>query len=137
MSTPPPQRILIVRLTALGDVIHGVPVLCALRDAFPAAHIAWVVEGRVAEFLQGHPALDEVVAVPRRWYKSPREISKLTKRLRASRYDTTIDLQGLTKSSALAWAAGATRRLGPGGGGGASSAGCSTTSRPPHARTTS
>lgn len=118
MSTPPPQRILIVRLTALGDVIHGVPVLCALRDAFPAAHIAWVVEGRVAEFLQGHPALDEVVAVPRRWYKSPREISKLTKRLRASRYDTTIDLQGLTKSSALAWAAGATRRLGPGGRGG-------------------
>ena len=53
-----PHRILIVRLSAIGDVIHGLPVLCALRTAYPSAHLAWVVEGRAGEVLEGHAALD-------------------------------------------------------------------------------
>ena len=55
-----PSRILIVRLSAIGDVIHGVPVLCALRAAIPDAFIGWVVEGRAGDLLEGHPALDEL-----------------------------------------------------------------------------
>ncbi|HEX4143871.1 MAG TPA: glycosyltransferase family 9 protein [Pirellulales bacterium] len=104
-------RILIVRLSAIGDVLHGLPVLCALRDALPKAHLAWLVEGRSAELLAGHPALDEVVAVRRRWLKSPRTTFNLWRRLRG-RFDVTIDVQGLSKSAVAARLSGAPRRIG-------------------------
>ena len=108
-------RILIVRLSAIGDVIHGVPVLCALRDAMPRAFIGWVAEGTAGDLLEGHPALDELVRVPRRWWKSPREVWRLRQRLRALRFDTAIDLQCLTKSALAAWLSGARRRIGKAG----------------------
>lgn len=114
-ETVPPERLLIVRLTAVGDVIHGTPVLNALRDRFPDAFIGWVVEGRGADLLEGHRALNQVIRVPRRWYRSPRAILDLRRRLRALRFDTTVDLQCLTKSAAAAWLSGAKRRLGAGG----------------------
>ncbi|MCA9239361.1 MAG: glycosyltransferase family 9 protein [Planctomycetales bacterium] len=113
--TRQPERILIVRLTALGDVIHGLPALCALRDAFPNSHIGWVVEGAGAQLLDGHPALDEVIRAPRRWYRSLQEVRNLRDRLRAGRYDTAVDLQCLTKSALLAWLSGAKQRLGVAG----------------------
>jgi heptosyltransferase I len=108
-------RILIVRLSAIGDVIHGVPVLCALRAALPEAFLAWVVEGRAGDLLDGHPALDELVRVPRGWLKSPREVWRLRRRLHDLRFDTAIDLQCLTKSAIAAWLSGAPRRIGKGG----------------------
>lgn len=111
----PPERLLIVRLTAVGDVIHGAPVLCALRDRFPDASIAWAIEGRGAELIEGHRALNEVIRLPRRWYRSPKEVWRLRNRLRAYEFDTTVDLQCLTKSAAVAWMTGAKRRLGVGG----------------------
>jgi lipopolysaccharide heptosyltransferase I len=104
-------RILIVRLSAIGDVLHGLPVLCALRDALPKAHLAWMVEGRSAELLAGHPALDEVIAVRRRWLKSPRAVFKLWRRVHG-RFDVTIDVQGLSKSAVAARLSGAPRRIG-------------------------
>lgn len=107
-----PERILIVRLTAVGDVIHGTPVLCALRDRFPDAHIAWVVEGGAGDLLEGHRALNELIRVPRRWYRSPRAVLALRRRLRESNFDTTVDLQCLTKSAVVAWLSGAQHRLG-------------------------
>jgi heptosyltransferase I len=108
-------RILIVRLSAIGDVIHGLPVLCALRSAFPHAFIGWVVEGRAGDLLEGHPALNELILVRRGWLKSPREVWRLRQRLRACRFDTTIDLQCLTKSAIAAWLSGAPRRIGKAG----------------------
>ena len=108
-------RILIVRLSAIGDVIHGVPVLCALREAFPTAFIGWVAEGTAGELLESHPALDALVRVPRRWLKSPREVWRLRRRLRELRFDTAIDLQCLTKSAIAAWLSGARRRIGKAG----------------------
>jgi lipopolysaccharide heptosyltransferase I len=108
-------RILIVRLSAIGDVIHGLPVLCALRSALPQAYLGWVVEGRSGDLLEGHPALDELVRVPRRWLTSPREIWRLRRQLRAARFDITIDLQCLTKSAVAAWLSGAPRRIGKAG----------------------
>ena len=107
-----PARILIVRLSAIGDVIHGLPVLCALRNALPDAFLSWVVEGRNGDLLEGHPALDELVRVPRRWWKSPREVWGLRRRLRELKFDVTIDLQCLTKSAAAAWLSAAPRRIG-------------------------
>lgn len=109
------SRILIIRLSALGDVVHGMPVLCALRDAMPQAFLAWVVEGRAGDLLEGHRALDELIRVPRGWLKSPRQVLGLRRRLRQLRPDTTVDLQSLTKSAAAAWLSGARRRIGKGG----------------------
>ena len=114
MSTDRP-RILISRLSAIGDVLHGVPVLNALRHAFPDAFLAWVVEGYNGELLRGHPSLDELIVVPRRWIKSPQTVMEIRRRLLALRCDTSIDLQGLTKSAFAGWLSGAKRRIGFGG----------------------
>jgi lipopolysaccharide heptosyltransferase I len=108
-------RILIVRLSAIGDVIHGIPVLCALRDAMPRAFIGWVAEGTAGDLLEGHPALDELVRVQRRWWKSPSGVWHLRQRLQALRFDTAIDLQCLTKSALAARLSGAPRRIGKSG----------------------
>ncbi len=105
-------RILIVRLSAIGDCIHGLPVLCALRDALPSAQLSWVVEGRTADLLRCHTALDAVVQLPRRWLKSPVAIWRARRQLRALRPDVAIDLQGLTKSAIASWLSGAPTRIG-------------------------
>jgi heptosyltransferase I len=96
-------------------VIHGVPVLCALREALPDALLAWVVEGSMGDLLEGHPALDELVRLPRRFWKSPREVWRTRQRLRAMKFDIAIDLQCLTKSAVTAWLSGAPRRIGRAG----------------------
>ncbi len=106
------QRILIVRLSAMGDLIHGIPVLTALRKAKPDAFLGWVAEGRNADLLEGHPALDQLIRVPRRWLKSLRAVRQLRSELRALQFDTTIDLQCLTKSAIAARLSGAPRRIG-------------------------
>ena len=108
-------RILIVRMSAIGDVIHGIPVVCALREAFPNAFLAWLAEGTAGDVLDGHAALDELVRVPRRFWKSPREIWHMRQRLRSLRFDIAIDLQCLTKSAIAAWLSGAPRRIGKSG----------------------
>ncbi len=105
-------RIAIIRLSAIGDVIHGLPVLCALRDRFPTAVLAWTVEERAAALLRGHPALDTLITVPRGWLKSPRAVHQLRQQLRAFRPDVTIDLQGLAKSAVAARLSGCRQRIG-------------------------
>jgi lipopolysaccharide heptosyltransferase I len=105
-------RILIVRLSAMGDLIHGIPVLNALRKAMPDAMLGWVAEGRNADLLEGHPALDRLIRVPRHWLKSPSAVWALRRKLRMLRFDTTIDLQCLSKSAIAAWLSGAPRRIG-------------------------
>ena len=100
-------RVLIVRLSALGDVIHGLPVACALREALPGATIGWVVEGRNGDLIEGHPAIDHVVRAPRGWWKSPLAVWRLRRELRALRFDVAVDLQCLTKSAVAAWLSGA------------------------------
>jgi lipopolysaccharide heptosyltransferase I len=111
----PAPRILIVRMSAFGDVIHGIPTLCALRQAIPDAFIGWLVEGRNGDILEGHAALDTLIRVPRRFWKSPREIWNMRCRLRSYQFDTAIDLQCLTKSAVSAWLSGARRRIGKAG----------------------
>jgi lipopolysaccharide heptosyltransferase I len=105
---------LIVRLSAIGDVIHGMPLACALRRRFPAALLAWVVEERAAALLRGHEALDELITLPQGWLKSPGTVWRLVRRLRAMKFETAIDVQGLTKAAIVAWLSGAGRRIGLG-----------------------
>ncbi len=107
-----PLRILIVRLSAIGDVLHGVPVLNALRDHHPNAHISWVVEGRGGDLIQGHPSLDQLVRIPRGWMKNPLRVWEVYNRLRQPVPDVTIDLQGLARSAIVAWLSGGKTRVG-------------------------
>jgi len=115
MSSP---RILIVRLSAIGDVIQTMPVACALRERFPQAFLAWAVEERAAALLDGHETLDELILLPRGWLKSPGGVWRLRHRLRSLRFDVAIDVQSLTKSALLARLSGARRRIGFGNPGG-------------------
>jgi lipopolysaccharide heptosyltransferase I len=105
-------RILISRLSAIGDCVLTTPLLCALRDHLPTAYIAWVTEKAPAKLLEGHAALDELIVVPKRWLKSATEIRRLRSKLLAGRFDIAIDPQGLTKSSIVSWLSGARRRIG-------------------------
>jgi len=105
-------RILIVRLSGIGDVIHGLPVLNALREAFPTAFLGWVAEEPAAALLEGHPALDELIHVPCGWLKSPWVVWQLRRRLRTLAFDVAIDVQGLATSAMVARLSGAPRRIG-------------------------
>ena len=115
ISGSAPPRILIVKLTAIGDVIHAMPTAVALRERFPDAFIAWVVEGHAGDLLAGHRAIDELLVVRRRWLKSPRCVLDLRRQLRSLKFDVTLDLQGLSKSAIAASLSGAPRRIGFGG----------------------
>ncbi len=105
-------RILLVRLSAIGDVIHGMPIAVALRKHLPDAFLAWVVEQRAADVLEGHPAIDQRIVLPRGWLWSPSTVWRLRKQLKALSFDTAIDAQGLTKSAVVARLSGARRRIG-------------------------
>ena len=101
---------LIVRLGALGDVIHGIPAAAALRRTFPDARIDWVVDPRYVDLLGLVDGLDAVIGLDPRTGAGP--TLSMLRRLRAGRYDVAIDLQGLLKSAVLARAAGAPRTIG-------------------------
>ncbi len=123
-TTPTPpvaraERILIIKPSSLGDVVHALPVLAALRAAHPHAHVAWLVSTSFAPLLEGHPLLDEVIPFDRRRYgrlwRSPRILTDFLRfvwRLRRRRFDLVLDLQGLFRSGLLARATGARRRIG-------------------------
>jgi heptosyltransferase-1 len=115
----PPRNILIVRLSAIGDVVHVLPCLHALREAFPKARIGWVVEELSAPLLQGHPEIDDLFAIPKkRWRAHPiaaalsGEKRAFYRRLRAGGWDVAVDFQGLTKSGWVARLSGARVRIG-------------------------
>ncbi len=112
------MRILLVRLSALGDILHALPALAAIREALPGACIGWLVEDRGAEIIQDHPQLDRVHVVPRRAIKAGLigalrgPVRELARELRGEQYDVAIDFQGLTKSAVWTRLCGAPRRIG-------------------------
>jgi lipopolysaccharide heptosyltransferase I len=108
-STP---RILLTRLSAIGDCVHTMPLVGALRERFPQATIVWVTQAAPASLLAGYPGLDEVLVVPRNWLQSPREVLRIRRELRARRFDWAVDPQSLTKSALLGWLSGARCRIG-------------------------
>lgn len=103
------MRILLVKTSSLGDVVHNLPLASDLAAAFPGAEIDWVVEEAYAPIVRLHPRIREVLPVAlRRWRKSLvraatwRELGEFRRRLRATSYDLVIDSQGLLKSALIA-----------------------------------
>jgi heptosyltransferase-1 len=112
-TSNPARRILIVRLGALGDIVHAIPVAAALRRAWPEARIDWMVSAKHREMLELVPAIDQRLVVNDRGDAGGG--LSLVQAIRAARrtaYDVTIDLQGLIKSAAIARATGAPQVVG-------------------------
>jgi len=121
-----PDHILIVKLSAIGDVIHTLPVLNAIRRFYPRARITWLVEEAAAGVIAGHPALDHVLISRRkRWLqglKGPdrgrhiRELLRFLKALRDTRYDMVFDFQASLKGGLLIALSRGDRKIGFGRG---------------------
>jgi lipopolysaccharide heptosyltransferase I len=112
-----PCRIAFIKPSALGDIVHSLPVLTALRQRFPAAHISWVVNKAYEPLLRGHPDLDETIAFDRNALRAGVGLMVLTylrflAQLRNQHFDLVIDLQGLFRTGMMTWASGAARRVG-------------------------
>ena len=106
-------RILLVRLGALGDIVHAIPVAAALRHAFPGARIDWLVSAKHREILDLVPVIDRRLAInDRGGAGAGTPMLAAIGELRRSHYDVALDLQGLLKSAVLARMSGATRVVG-------------------------
>lgn len=112
MSSESTPRFLISRMSAIGDTILTLPVACALREKYPEAYIAWVVEKKSAPMVRNHSTLDEVIELERGWFTSFRGIRDARRLLQQYRFEVTIDCQGLTKSALACWLSGAPKRIG-------------------------
>jgi heptosyltransferase I len=113
------RRILIIKPSSFGDVIHALPVLNGLRWRYPAARISWMVANSCAGLLEGQPVLDEVIRFDRKRYgllgrswRASLEFIEFVRQLRARRFDLVVDLQGLFRSGFLAMISGARTRVG-------------------------
>ncbi len=106
------RAILIVRLGALGDIVHAVPVAAALRERFPAARIDWVVDERYQEVLRLVPVVDRRIVLRSRSMPVWRRVVELRRALAGGTYDVAVDAQGLLKSAVVARSSGAPRVLG-------------------------
>jgi lipopolysaccharide heptosyltransferase I len=112
-----PERICLIKPSALGDVVQALPILTALRHRFPRAYIAWVVNRSYADLLAGHPHLNECIAFDRSaaasgWIDACQSMKRLCDYLRAKQFDLACDLQGLLRSGLMTWATHASRRVG-------------------------
>ncbi|MBN2329836.1 MAG: glycosyltransferase family 9 protein [Candidatus Omnitrophica bacterium] len=115
------ERILLVRLSALGDCAAAIPVYTALRGAFPKAHIAWLIQDNFSSLIRNLPGLDEIIIFPRQrwravssWRQKIREGLLLQRRLRLKRFDLVVDVQSNTKSSVLGFLTRSPIRIGHG-----------------------
>lgn len=122
LALPSPARILLVRLSAIGDIVFASPLVAAVRRAWPDAHITWLAQPECAPLLRNHPDLDEVIEWPLgRWreqWHAGRPLTLLGEArgaiagLRARRFDLAVDLQGLLKSALPVRLSGAAERVG-------------------------
>ena len=113
------MNILFVKLGAIGDIVHTLPALSAVKNAMPDAHISWAAERRSAEILRANPLIDDLIEVDTRSIRSRQntdgilnDIRTQARGLRRNKYDIAIDFQGLLKSAAIAKMSGARRRFG-------------------------
>ena len=110
------SRILLIKPSAIGDVVHTLPVLVELRRRYPAARIDWLVTPENAELVRHHPALSGVVLFDRRAFRrgwrALAGIPTLIRELRAGEYELAIDLHGQLRSAGFALASGAPVRIG-------------------------
>jgi lipopolysaccharide heptosyltransferase I len=113
----PAQRIALIKPSALGDIVHALPVLAALRRRYPAAHITWVVNRGYEPLLRGHPDLDATLPFDRGAARHGLRAAAATwarflGQLRRHCFDLVLDLQGLLRSGIMVAVSGAARRVG-------------------------
>lgn len=116
------KRVLIIKLTSLGDVVHALPVASSLKKSYPYLHLHWIVEDRCAPLLENQPLLESVIIYPRqeiqglfrqgKWVQAFNKVLALRRSLRDLKIDLSIDLQGLAKSGLMALLAWAPYRIG-------------------------
>ncbi len=113
------KRILIVKPSSLGDVVHALPVLHGLRQRYPKAEISWLIGKPFASLIEGHPELDDVIPFDRARYSRFGRSAQATtafvdfaRALRRREFDLVIDLQGLFRSGLLTFVTGAAVRIG-------------------------
>lgn len=116
------SRILIIKMSSIGDVVHALPALATLRNRFPKADIAWVVEEKSYDILVNNPYLNQLILFDRKkisrlfksghWLQGWTELRKLRKKLTSPRFDISIDLQGLARSAVIVFLAKAKQRIG-------------------------
>ncbi len=116
-------KFLILRLSAIGDVLRTLPAVTALKENFPHSHIAWVVEEASFNLIDSQPGIDEVILFPRkRWVREIRSIKGIWKTLqemkhfvsvlRKQKFDVALDFHGILKSGILSFLSKAPRRIG-------------------------
>jgi len=105
------KRILLIKLSAVGDVIHTLPVLTRLRERYPDAQIDWVITPACEDLVRWHPALDGVISYPRREAFGAKGL-KMLRQIMGGRYDLVVDMHGQLRTAALVLASGAPVRIG-------------------------
>lgn len=108
-----PKSILIVRLGAMGDIVHALPAAASLKHSFPHARVTWVVQEQWVPLLEGNGFVDRIVVFKRR---EPGSWAATRRELRQERYDLAVDFQGLIKSALIAHLAGPEKIVGYGSG---------------------
>lgn len=117
------MEILIVKLSAIGDVVHTLPALNALHHGFPGSRITWLVEEKAYDIIKDHPYLKKVIVSKRKrwlknlkkpslWYPTLKEVISFVRELRSREYDLVIDFQGLLKSGLLVFLSRSKRKAG-------------------------
>ncbi len=118
-------KILILRLSAVGDVLRTLPAVMALREYLPSSHIAWVVEEPSKTLLESQPEIDQVILLPRkRWtqgmksigkrWKTFKEMGQFVLELRKEKFDIVLDFHGIIKSGMISFLSGSPKRIGYG-----------------------
>ena len=117
-----PRRILIIKPSALGDIVLALPALSALKRSFPGAKISWFVRPEFAPLITGHPYISDIILFDRKqlskWWcntGSFNALSLLVKQLRAGKFDLVFDFQGLFRTGFFSWVTGSKRRFGMAG----------------------
>jgi len=112
------RKILLIKLSAVGDVVHTIPVLNKLRRRYPMAQLDWLVTPAIAELLQHHPAITNIIEFERKAWSTPWRLTpfasyaRLAAKLRAAAYDLVVDMHGQFRTAALTLATGAPARIG-------------------------
>ncbi len=106
------SRLLLIKMSSLGDIVHALPTLYAIRKNWPQAHITWAVHEQFKELLPGKPWLDEVIYIDKKQLKKPSYLWHLRKELHKRHFTSCLDLQCLAKSALVAMLSGAPVKYG-------------------------